>query len=218
MILALDRRARLAVGGAAVAMALAAGSGARADGDGQAPLILPSGALAQVAPRPPGDIPMEVRQSLGCLLAGTVGTTVALAGGGFGVITNIAAGAGAPSMGALTLGLTGVVFGTFCAVGAVVTPLYVYLTLPRPPPRPVPVERHASPGPALPPVPPPAPVLVADAASPIAVQPAAVQSDAVEPRAAALRPAGAAAGGDLRITAFRSGFLTTARIPREPAR
>ncbi len=157
MIRGIDRRAGPLLGVAAIVTTLAAGPRARADAGAEpqsapaAPLILASGALAQLAPlRPSGELPIEVRQSIGCLVAGTAGTTLALAGGGLGLITNLAASAGAPSVGALTLGLTGVLFGTFCAVGAVMTPLYVHLTAPRPLVRPAPVQRHASP-PAAPP-------------------------------------------------------------------
>jgi hypothetical protein len=152
-------RAKHRLGAVAMALALSTGSlatialatGAPALADiyedvsevPAAPLILASGALAQLTPPASPGMPLEVRQSIGCLVVGATGTTVTLAGGGLGLVTALAGGVGAPSAGALTIGLTGLVFGTFCAVGAVMTPLYVYLTAPRQAPRQPAQERHA---------------------------------------------------------------------------
>jgi hypothetical protein len=120
-------------------------------------------------------------------MVGTVGTSVTLAGGGIGVLAGLAGSVGAPGAGALTLGLTGLVFGTFCAVGAVLTPLYVYVTQPRrvapPPPR----ERHAEGPPALQPPPPALTTPISLVRGP---------------------------GDDVRTAAFRAGVLTPTLAPR----
>lgn len=70
-----------------------------------------------------------VAQSLGCVLAGTTGTSIALLAGGENVVHIIAGGLVLPvNQIALYTAIVGVVFGTFCAVGQAVTPLYLYAT------------------------------------------------------------------------------------------
>lgn len=71
----------------------------------------------------------SVAQSIGCVIAGTIGTTVALSAGGENVVNIVAGGLVAPiNQIALYTAIVGVVFGTFCSVGQAVTPLYLHTT------------------------------------------------------------------------------------------
>lgn len=90
----------------------------------------PSG---RIVPRPPisrpGPISDGEKQSIGCLVAGTVGMGVAMAADGVNVINVVAGGLVMPANQAvLYTSLVGVVFASFCAVGQALTPavLMVY--------------------------------------------------------------------------------------------
>lgn len=83
------------------------------------------------APADQSDLDPSVSQSIGCVLAGTLGTGVALSAGGENVVNIVAGGLVAPiNQIALYTAIVGVVFGTFCSVGQAVTPLYLYATNP----------------------------------------------------------------------------------------
>ena len=75
------------------------------------------------------------KQSMGCLVGGTAGTTAAMIAGGENLVNVIAGGIVAPANPiALYVGLFGVVFASFCAVGQALTPLYIeYFEAPPPP-------------------------------------------------------------------------------------
>lgn len=98
---------------------------------GQAVLLAKSYGPGSQTPQP--EAPSEAggwsdgaKQSMGCLMGGTVGTTAALIAGGENLVNIIAGGivpAGNPV--ALYVGLFGVVFASFCAVGQALAPLYV---------------------------------------------------------------------------------------------
>ncbi len=71
----------------------------------------------------------EVKQSVGCLISGTVATIGSLALGGENLVNLIAGGVVLPQNRAvLYVGIVGVVFASFCALGQAVTPLYLYYT------------------------------------------------------------------------------------------
>src|SRR5205823_10581695 len=80
-----------------------------------------------------------VTQALGCLIAGSVGTGVA-ALAGINNVVNVMAGGQviASSNLALYTAVAGVIFGTFCAVGQALTPLYLVVSRTVPPPAPPP--------------------------------------------------------------------------------
>ncbi len=64
--------------------------------------------------------------SYGCLIAGTLGTSMAIAVGSENVVNIVAGGLVAPaSEAALTVAVVAVVFGSFCAVGQALTPIYL---------------------------------------------------------------------------------------------
>lgn len=73
-------------------------------------------------------LPESVKGSLGCLMAGSAGTTLAALAGGEEII-NVVAGGGLPPTNRLVYmtGLLTVVFVSFCAVGQTMTPLYSHL-------------------------------------------------------------------------------------------
>jgi hypothetical protein len=76
-----------------------------------------------------------VAHALGCLIAGSVGTGVAALAGTGNVVQIIAGGHVAPaSQLALYTAVVGVIFGTFCAVGQALTPLYLYVARSSAPP------------------------------------------------------------------------------------
>ena len=89
--------------------------------------------MSEDAPNP------AVVQALGCLIAGSVGTGIAgLAG--INNVVNVMAGGQviASSNLALYTAVAGVIFGTFCAVGQALTPLYLVVSRTVPPPAPPP--------------------------------------------------------------------------------
>lgn len=64
--------------------------------------------------------------SYGCLIAGTIGTSMAVAAGSQNVVNVVAGGLVVPaSEAALTVAVIAVVFGSFCAVGQALTPIYL---------------------------------------------------------------------------------------------
>lgn len=74
---------------------------------------------------PDGRMSTETRQSVGCLLLGTGMTTAAALAGAENLIHIIGGGVvPARNQAVLYLGTLGVTFGTFCAVGAALTPLW----------------------------------------------------------------------------------------------
>lgn len=90
---------------------------------------------ASIAPAPvtPSVIPPEepidpnVAQSVGCVAVGLTGTSIAMLAGGENVVNILSGGLVVPvNQIALYTAIIGVVFGTFCAVGQAVTPLYLY--------------------------------------------------------------------------------------------
>lgn len=114
---------------------------------------LPAPASARMAPvsshAPEHAMPEEVKQSIGCLLTGTVGVIGAAAAGGENLINIIAGGVVVPQNRAvLYIGLAGVVFASFCAVGQALTPVWLYYTEPAPdaaqPPMPANALVHAT--------------------------------------------------------------------------
>ncbi len=101
------------------------------------PILLPVMRQPVSAPSPlQAELSPEVQQSLGCAIAGAGGTAAALAAGGENLVNIIAGGVVAPQNRAvLYIGLAGVVFASFCAIGQALTPLYLYaVTTPEPPP------------------------------------------------------------------------------------
>lgn len=69
----------------------------------------------------------EVQQSLGCAVTGAAATALAVAAGGENLVNVIAGGVVVPSnRTVLYIGLVGVVFASFCAIGQALTPLYLY--------------------------------------------------------------------------------------------
>jgi hypothetical protein len=116
--------------GVAAALVLAPAAGRAAE-----PVLLSSGAAApavflrQVADEAPArpELPPEVQQSLGCAIAGSAGTAAAVFAGGENLVNIIAGGVVMPQNRAvLYIGLVGVVFASFCAIGQALTPLYLY--------------------------------------------------------------------------------------------
>jgi hypothetical protein len=91
---------------------------------------------------PEEDINPAVAHAIGCLIAGSVGTGIAAMAGTNNVVNIIAGGQVVPaSQLALYTAVAGVIFGTFCAVGQALTPLYMHVA-------------RATPQPARPPLPP----------------------------------------------------------------
>jgi hypothetical protein len=80
-----------------------------------------------------------VAHALGCLIVGSVGTGIAAMAGTKNVVNIIAGGHVVPaSQLALYTAVVGVLFGTFCAVGQALTPLYLHVVRSSPPPAPPP--------------------------------------------------------------------------------
>jgi len=78
-----------------------------------------------------------VAHALGCLIAGSVGTGIAAMAGTRNVVHIIAGGHVMPaSQLALYTAVVGVIFGTFCAVGQALTPLYLHVARSSPSPAP----------------------------------------------------------------------------------
>lgn len=93
----------------------------------QPPVTKAANEPQQATPAAEQDDP-AVAQAIGCLIAGTAGTTVALAAGSENVVNIVAGGLVVPvNRVALYTAVVGVVFGTFCAVGQAMTPLYLHV-------------------------------------------------------------------------------------------
>ncbi len=103
------------------------------------------GARGSDDPHPPAaGLNDTVRGAIGCTIGGTVATAVALAAGGENTV-NLVAGGLVPSVNraALYVGMVGVVFGSFCAIGQALTPIVTRQVVdppsgappPHPPPR-----------------------------------------------------------------------------------
>ena len=93
--------------------------------------VLPNGDDS-VADEPPNP---ALAHAVGCVIAGSVGTGVAAMAGTKNVVNIIAGGHVFPASHlALYTAVVGVIFGTFCAVGQALTPLYLYAVRPSPPP------------------------------------------------------------------------------------
>ncbi|MGE0713861.1 MAG: hypothetical protein AB7P02_00330 [Alphaproteobacteria bacterium] len=101
------------------------------------------GALPALArPAPPngealaGDatISADLQQSVGCVIAGTGATALALAAGAENLV-NVVSGGLVTSANPVVLymGVVGVVFASFCSLGQALTPLYLYFTEPATP-------------------------------------------------------------------------------------
>jgi hypothetical protein len=83
--------------------------------------------LSVDGPPPAKDhIDPALASSYGCLIAGTLGTSMAIAAGSENVVNVVAGGLVTPaSEAALTVAVIAVVFGSFCAVGQALTPIYL---------------------------------------------------------------------------------------------
>ena len=72
--------------------------------------------------------------AVGCVVTGTVGTTIAALGGGLNTINLIGGGiVGAINPVTFYVSLVGVVFISFCQLGQALTPLYLHMTAPAAP-------------------------------------------------------------------------------------
>ncbi|BBK38272.1 hypothetical protein STAQ_33500 [Allostella sp. ATCC 35155] len=72
--------------------------------------------------------------AVGCVVSGTVGTTIAALGGGLNTINLIGGGiVGAINPVTFYVSLVGVVFISFCQLGQALTPLYLHMTAPAAP-------------------------------------------------------------------------------------
>lgn len=120
--------------GVATALLLAPVAG-RAAEPPSPPVLVSSGAtvpavfLHRVTDTAPAsaEMPPEVQQSLGCAITGSAGTAAAVLAGGENLVNIIAGGVVMPQNRAvLYIGLVGVVFASFCAIGQALTPLYLY--------------------------------------------------------------------------------------------
>lgn len=84
------------------------------------------------AAKPGGD--SDFNGAVGCVVTGTLGTTVAALGGGLNTINLIGGGiVGAINPVTFYVSLVGVVFISFCQLGQALTPLYLHLTAPAAP-------------------------------------------------------------------------------------
>ncbi|CAA7617026.1 conserved exported hypothetical protein [Candidatus Terasakiella magnetica] len=101
--------------------------------------------MSEPVATPSGEMSETVKQSIGCVVGGTVGTAAALSAGAENLVNVIAGGLVTPANPfVLYSSLMGVVFASFCAVGQAVTPLVLYYTDPPPvlpPPLPSPQTR-----------------------------------------------------------------------------
>jgi hypothetical protein len=118
----------------------------------------PAGLARPAADEPAASVPASglsdvVKGAIGCVMGGTAGTALAFAAGSQNTV-NIVAGGLVPSVNraALYVGLVGVVFGSFCAIGQSLTPIFTNEpAAPRPAPAPPPVNaRHAAAGATIP--------------------------------------------------------------------
>lgn len=84
-------------------------------------------ASPMIPPKGPAQMPNDVRQAWACVVGGTAGTASAVAAGAENLVNVVAGGVVAPSNRAvLIVGLTGVVFTTFCTFGQQLLPLIEY--------------------------------------------------------------------------------------------
>ncbi len=82
--------------------------------------------------------PPHVVQAYACLIGGTTAMAAAFAAGAENLVNTIAGGiVPTQNQGVLILGVAGIVFASFCAVGQALTPVYLYYT------EPLPIERAA---------------------------------------------------------------------------
>lgn len=110
---------------------------------------------ADDAPAGDAELSFLTTQSVACLITGGTATVAAVAFG-WQNVTNLISGGVVPAAGpgAVALGLFGVVFTSFCAIGQALTPLYLDFVngelsparaAPGPPPRPPEVEQMVRP-------------------------------------------------------------------------
>lgn len=91
------------------------------------PLAAQETASPMVPPKAPPHTPDDVRQAWACVAGGSVGTAAAVAAGAENLVNVVAGGVVAPSNRAVMIvGLTGVVFTTFCTLGQQLLPLVEY--------------------------------------------------------------------------------------------
>jgi hypothetical protein len=84
--------------------------------------------------QPDGRPSLVTEQSIGCLLMGTTVSGLTLLAGAENLVNVVGGGlVRAANPRVLTLGVAAVTFGTFCAVGGALTPLYLHLTREPPP-------------------------------------------------------------------------------------
>lgn len=108
------------VGAAAVALAMLGGLEVQ-------PGVAQEYASPLVPPRPSAPVPDDVRTAWGCVTGGTIGTVTALMVSPVNLLNVVAGGVVSPAnTGVLAVGLAGVVFATFCALGESLTPLYIH--------------------------------------------------------------------------------------------
>lgn len=87
-----------------------------------------------MAVAPPAESNSEFNNSVGCIVGGALGTTVASLAGGLNTVNLIGGGiVSAVNPVTFYVSLMGVVFVSFCQMGQALTPLYTYLTTPTPP-------------------------------------------------------------------------------------
>ncbi len=85
-------------------------------------------ALREPAVQPDGQPALVTVQSVGCLVVGGLATSLTMLAGAENLVNVVGGGlvrAANPQV--LALGVMGVTFGTFCAVGSALTPLYLHL-------------------------------------------------------------------------------------------
>ncbi|BBK30460.1 hypothetical protein EDC65_2098 [Stella humosa] len=95
--------------------------------------------LTPVAPSAQApDASSELKNSVGCIVGGTLGATVASLAGGTNTI-NLIGGGIVSAINPVTfyVSMVGVVFVSFCQLGQALTPLYVYMTTPSAPAEPI---------------------------------------------------------------------------------
>lgn len=85
--------------------------------------------VREIPVEPDGSPSLIAQQSIGCLIVGSGMTGLAMLAGSENLVNIVGGGlvrAANPQV--LALGVLGVTFGTFCAVGGALTPLYLHLT------------------------------------------------------------------------------------------
>lgn len=95
-------------------------------------ILRPPEPVVEVAATPAATsepLPDDVKNGLGCFLAGTGATATTVAAGSENIINVIAGGVVPVTSGAvLVVGVLGVVFASFCTIGQILTPALVYTT------------------------------------------------------------------------------------------